>query len=94
MPNRALLWAGIALLLAGMALVAASVVSGAQPASYGAVILIGPVPILMGGGPWGPQLVALAALLAVVLMALALLFYLSRPAAGEPEGGGDQEGQD
>ncbi|MGC9116160.1 MAG: TIGR00304 family membrane protein [Conexivisphaera sp.] len=88
--------AGLALIIAGSALLALSTVTGPKgyTASYGGLLLIGPIPIIFGGGPRGFQLAELAVLMALLLMAVALLFMLTAPSPGEPEGGGHQEGQD
>jgi uncharacterized membrane protein len=40
--------------------------------SGGAVILIGPIPIILGNGPYSMPIIALAA----ILMVFALVFYL------------------
>jgi uncharacterized membrane protein len=46
-------------------------ISNLQGVSGGAVILIGPIPIILGTGPYSVPLIALAA----VLSAVALAFY-------------------
>jgi uncharacterized membrane protein len=45
-------------------------------ASGGAIILIGPIPIVLGGGPYSFQLVELAVVLTVV--AIVLFFLVTR----------------
>jgi uncharacterized membrane protein len=47
--------------------------SGLKNVGAGGVILIGPIPILLGGGPYSAVLVILGALLTVVSLAVFLL---------------------
>ena len=95
MRSWAFVVAGLALIFAGVALMAASTVAGAQPPglSYGGVLLIGPIPVIFGGGPYGLQMVILAAALGVVLLALSLVLLFAAPSPGDSEGGGDEEGE-
>ncbi len=87
--SSALMVAGFALMVAGFALVAASVLGTAhvQSASYGGVLLIGPIPIIFGAGPHGLQLAIVAAAISAALMILALIFLLATAPAGDSEGG-------
>ena len=56
----------------GALLIAAGSMSNLGGASGGAVILIGPIPIILGGGPYSFELIVLAAALTVVAIVLFL----------------------
>mgnify|MGYP001773399319 CR=1 FL=1 len=91
-----LIVAGFVLIVVGLALVVASVLGAAQVqgASYGGVLLIGPIPIVFGAGPHGLQLAMVAAAISAALMILALIFLLAATSTGDPEGGRHQERED
>lgn len=65
-----LIAAGFALILVG--LFVSSV--GTSSSSFGAVILIGPFPIMLGSGPYGAELVLVAAILTLAAL---LIFFLA-----------------
>lgn len=44
--------------------------------SAGGVVIIGPVPIVLGGGPYGELLATLSAILAIILVLFFLLQYV------------------
>ncbi|WP_455363625.1 TIGR00304 family membrane protein [[Eubacterium] cellulosolvens] len=67
-------FASFAMILIGMILmVAASMTQGQGVTSGGAVILIGPIPIVLGGGPESGWLILLGAIVTVVAIAAFLL---------------------
>jgi uncharacterized membrane protein len=88
--------AGFVLIAIGLALVVVSVLGTVQVqgASYGGVLLIGPIPIIFGAGPHGLQLAIVAAAISAALMILALIFLLAAAPTGDSEGGRDQERKD
>ena len=47
--------------------------------SFGGVILIGPLPIAFGGGPYGEQLAVIASIIAVLLAIILMFLYLAHP---------------
>ena len=57
----------------GMLLIALGSMPNLGNASGGAIILIGPIPIVLGGGPYSFQLVELAVLLTIVAVILFLI---------------------
>jgi uncharacterized membrane protein len=67
---------GFVVVLAGViVLVAATFLSGGGSESYGIVIFIGPIPIVIGSGPEAPWLILFAAILASLSIAFFLLMY-------------------
>jgi len=80
-PSRAypiglswMIFASFAMILFGMILMAtASFFQGRGATSGGAVILIGPIPIILGGGPESTWLVLLGAIITVIAFAAFLL---------------------
>ncbi len=68
-----LFFVAFAMMFIGMALVAfGSLANSASGVGGGAVILIGPIPIILGNGPNALPLIALAAVLTI----FGLVFYL------------------
>jgi uncharacterized membrane protein len=65
-------FASFAMVLAGMILMAFASFTQGQAMSGGAVILIGPIPIILGSGPESTWLIMLGA----VFMIAALVFFL------------------
>lgn len=66
--------ASFALVLVGMIMmIIASMTQGQGTTSGGAVILIGPIPIILGGGPQSGWLILLGAIITVVAFAAFLL---------------------
>ena len=66
--------ASFALIFIGMILmIIASSTQGHGIASGGAVILIGPIPIILGNGPESGWLILLAAIITAVALAVSLL---------------------
>jgi uncharacterized membrane protein len=61
-----------AVIFIGTLLVVLGSMSNFGPSSVGGIILIGPIPIVLGGGPYSFELVALSA----VLMIVAIVFFL------------------
>jgi uncharacterized membrane protein len=57
----------------GTLLIALGSISNLGGASSGAIILIGPIPIVIGAGPYSIELVALAAILTVAAVVLFLV---------------------
>ena len=67
-------FASFAMVLIGMILMmAASMTQGQGARSGGAVILIGPIPIILGGGPESGWLILLGAIITVIAFAAFLL---------------------
>ena len=67
-----LLMIAFAAIFIGMLLVALGSVGNLGPSSTGGVILIGPIPIILGSGPYSIPLIALSVGLTIV----ALIFFL------------------
>jgi uncharacterized membrane protein len=65
-----------ALIFIGILLMTAGSISNLQGLSGGAIILIGPIPIFLGTGPYSVFLIALAAV--VSILSLAVLFVIRR----------------
>jgi uncharacterized membrane protein len=63
---------GFSLVLLGIVILAVATVASGGSASYGGVIFIGPIPIVLGAGPQA----ALLILLAIVLAALSIIVFL------------------
>jgi len=64
---------GFALIFVGVIfLIAYSVLSGNAQLSVGTVVIIGPIPIILGAGPYS----VFAILLAVILTILAIVFFV------------------
>jgi uncharacterized membrane protein len=61
---------GLVLILAGLI----ASLSGVNSSSFGAVILIGPFPVMLGSGPYGAPLVLVAGLLTLVAL---IIFFLT-----------------
>jgi uncharacterized membrane protein len=83
---------GLALIVAGFVSLALS--TAAPPsagASYGGLILIGPVPIIFGAGPQGFRMAEVAALLGIALLAVAVVTLLAVAPHWESGDGGDGE---
>lgn len=60
---------GFVLVVVGIIVIAASaLLSGNGSGSYGIVIFIGPIPIVIGGGPEGPWLILFGLVLAILSM--------------------------
>jgi len=67
-------FASFAMVLIGMILMmAASMTQGQGSTSGGAVILIGPIPIILGGGPESGWLILLGAIITVIAFAAFLI---------------------
>jgi len=67
---------GLLIIFAGVAvLMAAALLSGSSSASFGGFIVIGPIPIIIGAGPEGSWLTAIAIILAVVGIAVFLVMH-------------------
>jgi uncharacterized membrane protein len=65
---------GIVLVFVGIAiLVASSIVMGNFSSSAGAVIFIGPIPIVFGSGPNATWLISIGIILAVLSIAISLI---------------------
>ena len=62
-------------------LIVAAVLSGNGSASFGGLIFIGPIPIIVGGGPEAPWLMAMAVVLAVMGI---VTFLIMRRQMGKP----------
>ena len=78
MPLTGLSWiffASFALVFIGVALMIASSIQGQGPTSGGAVILIGPIPIILGNGPESDWLILLAAIITTIALATFLLTH-------------------
>jgi uncharacterized membrane protein len=74
-------FASFAMILVGMILIMiSSFTKGQGITSGGAVILIGPIPIILGGGPESTWLILLAAIITV--MALVAFLIAKRKAYG------------
>jgi uncharacterized membrane protein len=71
-----LLLVGFAAVFVGTLLVALGSISNPGTASGGAIILIGPIPIILGTGPYSFPLIALSAILTIV--AIVFFFALRR----------------
>lgn len=72
---------GVFLIIVGLILVVASLLQSvpASPVSGGVVVLIGPLPLSFGFGPYGLQMLVIALSLALLMMAiLFILFAWSR----------------
>ena len=67
-----LLFLAFAAIFIGMLLIALGSVSNTGNVSSGAVILIGPIPIILGNGPYSFELIELA----VVLTIAAIILFL------------------
>ncbi len=67
-----LFFIAFAIIFIGMLLMTYGSLSKVGDMTGGAIILIGPIPIILGTGPYSFTMVALA----VVLMVAALVFYL------------------
>jgi uncharacterized membrane protein len=68
--------ASFVLLFIGMVvMMIASFTQGQGTASGGAVILIGPIPIILGNGPESSWLILLAALITVIMLVISLLAH-------------------
>jgi uncharacterized membrane protein len=66
--------ASLALLFVGMVIMMiASFTPGHGTTSSGAVILIGPIPIILGSGPESSWLILLAAIITVIMLVISLL---------------------
>lgn len=63
----------VAAIFIGTMLIALGSMSNLGSVSGGAVILIGPIPIVLGGGPYSFELVELAVVLTIVTLILFLL---------------------
>jgi uncharacterized membrane protein len=61
------------MIIVGMLLIALGSMSNIGNMSSGAIILIGPIPIVLGGGPYSFELVELA----VVLTIAAVILFLA-----------------
>jgi uncharacterized membrane protein len=69
-----ILFASFAMILIGMILMAmASFTQGQGITSGGAVILIGPIPVILGGGPESNWLILLGAIITVIALAAFVL---------------------
>ncbi len=66
------------IILIGAVLIALSAVTGPGNASGGAVILIGPIPIILGSGPYSVVLVGIAAALTILSLVAYLLLRRRR----------------
>ncbi len=89
MPVEArIMVAGMIVLLLGMLLVAFSGLSQAAGVSSGSVIIfIGPIPIVVGWGPYSTQLVVIGIAIAVAMAVIAfLMMAAARRVAPEPSG--------
>ena len=65
---------GVLIIFVGVAvLMTAALLSGSDSASFGGFILIGPIPIIIGAGPEGSWLTAIAIILAVIGIAVFLV---------------------
>ena len=66
--------ASLALILIGMVVMAiASFAQGLGTTNGGAVILIGPIPIILGSGPESSWLILLAAIITAIALMMSLL---------------------
>jgi uncharacterized membrane protein len=65
-------FASFALVFIGMVMMIASFSQGHEATSSGVVILIGPIPIILGSGPESTWLIALA----VIITIIALVVFL------------------
>ena len=69
-----ILLASFALLFVGMVvMMIASFTQGQSTTSGGAVILIGPIPIIVGSGPESSWLILLAAIITAIMVVISLL---------------------
>jgi uncharacterized membrane protein len=68
-----LFFISFAIIFVGMLLMAFGSLSNLNGASGGAIILIGPIPIILGGGPYSVVLIALAAVLTILGLVLFIL---------------------
>lgn len=73
---------GIFIIFLGVVvLIAAAMLSGSGSTSFGGFIFIGPIPIIVGGGPEAPWLMAMAVVLAVMGI---VTFLIMRRQMGKP----------
>ena len=68
-----MLFLAFLMIIVGMLLIALGSMSNIGNMSSGAIILIGPIPIVLGGGPYSFELVELA----VVLTIAAVILFLA-----------------
>jgi uncharacterized membrane protein len=66
-------FASFAMIFAGMILMALASFTQGQATSGGAVILVGPIPIILGSGPGSAWLIVLGAILTIATVAFFLL---------------------
>ena len=73
------LFVGVIALIVGLAILATMIaIEGIKgDVSVGGVIIVGPVPIILGGGPYSEILTILATILAIAVVLLFLLHYFS-----------------
>lgn len=71
---------GFALAVVGVILLTASALLSGAPASTGTVILIGPIPIILGAGPYSHWVLLLAGILTA--LGVLLFIFLRRWASG------------
>ncbi len=77
-----LLVVGILMVVAGfLLLIHSAIISipSETKISFGGAVLIGPIPVAFGGGPYGEQLAILALIIAVLLAIILMFFYLAHP---------------
>lgn len=77
-PISALATIATAAIVLGIVVVIAGALMSARDISTGGVILIGPIPIVIGSGPLGGLLAVLATLLTLVLLVVTLYWMLVR----------------
>ena len=70
-----LMFSAIILVVLGLVMIFLGAVLSGGELSTGGILLIGPIPVIFGGGPLGQVLALLATILAIIL--LALMLYLS-----------------
>jgi len=72
--------AGFILMFAGVVvLMASALLSGDGAVSGGAIIFIGPIPIVLGAGPYAPLAIVLAAVLTII--GFIVFFWMRKQAA-------------
>lgn len=70
---------GMVLFVIGFTLILlGSLLSAGANLSAGGVVIIGPIPILLGSGPYGQILALISALIALLVVALYLLWFFRR----------------
>ena len=80
-----LIIAAMILIFFGMVLIFLGTALSGGEVSTGGIFLIGPIPIVFGGGPLGQVLALLATIMTIILIALMLFWRTQKASRGQPK---------